>query len=761
MPRFSVIVPAFKVQAYLHECLDSVLGQSFGDFELIAVDDCSPDSCRDIIETAAAADPRVVPVLLPENVGLGRARNAGIQHATGDYLLFLDGDDTLAPGALRAVTSRLETTGSPDVLVYDYERTYWWGGVIRNVRSGILAERPPHVFRLAERPDLLQLLMVVWNKAYRREFVEQQGLTFPPGYYEDTPWTYPSLLAAETIATLDRVCVRYRQRRQGNILHTTSRKHFDVFDQYDRVFAFLAARPELEPWRPVLHRRMVDHVTAIYKNRGRLPRDSRKEFFARSRDITRRHRARTTAGGRHHRRADIRRLLLLRGARHTFRLLWEAERVRRRAQTGGRSAARLGRTAALRLYYFLQRQQPLDPGLAVFAAYWNKGYACNPAAIEARVRELAPHIRTAWVTTPEYADTLPPGVRRLHPGSAAFWKAMARGTFFVNNVNFTGRYVKRPGQVHVQTHHGTPLKHMGLDLQEYPAGADSMDFDLLLERVDRWDYSLTANRHSTLCWERAYPSGYTTLEYGYPRNDRLLTATAQDIAHARSALGVPDGAVAVLYAPTHRDYQRTYRPRLDLRRISRLLGPGFVFLSRPHYFYDGNSTQAPARTDASAQVIDVSGHPSVEQLCLAADVLVTDYSSLMFDYTNLGRPVVVHADDWEAYRASRGTYFDLMATPPGLVSRSEDELIDLFATGAWNSPRSHELLTGFRNRFPSFDDGYAAERVVRRVFLGQDVPPATPRAVTAAPAPEGAAARPVPAGPPEPSPSDVRPEHRT
>ncbi|NED05622.1 CDP-glycerol:glycerophosphate glycerophosphotransferase, partial [Streptomyces sp. SID6648] len=77
---------------------------------------------------------------------------------------------------------------------------------------------------------------------------------------------------------------------------------------------------------------------------------------------------------------------------------------------------------------------------------------------------------------------------------------------------------KREGQIHVQTHHGTPLKTMGLDQQKYPASTD-MDFEKLLERCDRWDYSVSANQFSTVIWERVYPCSYTTLETGYPRND--------------------------------------------------------------------------------------------------------------------------------------------------------------------------------------------------------------------------------------------------
>ncbi|GAB2781124.1 bifunctional glycosyltransferase/CDP-glycerol:glycerophosphate glycerophosphotransferase [Streptomyces daliensis] len=754
MPRFSVIVPAYKVQAYLHECLDSVLTQSFTDFELIVVDDCSPDACGEIIDEVAAADSRVTALHLQENVGLGRARNTGMRRATGDYLLFLDSDDSLTPGSLQAIADRLARTGDPDVLVYDYARTYWYGRTARNVRCDLLAQSGPPVFTLAERPSLLMLLMVVWNKVYRRDFVEREGFTFPSGYYEDTPWTYPTLLAAGSIGTLDRVCVHYRQRRQGNILGTTSRNHFDIFEQYDRVFAFVGERPALRCWKPLLYERMVDHLTTVYNTPGRLPPSSRAEFFRRSRAHCRRHlpsaadvaaadvmaadadraaggtgagtgsgpgsrsggarRSRRGARGR----AELRHLLVRAGARRLFQLLLTTNRTRKRLRARAQAAYRTTRESLLRAHYALQRRLPLQRDLAVFAAYWNKGYACNPAAIEAKVRELAPHMRTAWITTPEHAHTLPRGVRRLHPGSAGYWKAMARATYFVNNVNFTGAYVKRQGQIHLQTHHGTPLKHMGVDLQRYPAGANGMHFGKLLERVDRWDFSLSANRHSTITWERAYPSGYTTLEYGYPRNDVLHTATPQDIARVRASLGIPEGATAVLYTPTHRDYQRGYTPRLDLARLSRTLGPDFVVLMRPHYFYREGAEPAG---EEDTHIIDVSRHPSVEELCLAADLLVTDYSSIMFDYANLDRPIVIHADDWETYRASRGTYFDLLACPPGLVARTEEELTDILATGAWHSPRSHELRTAFRNRFRSYDDGHAAERVVRRVFLGEDV----------------------------------------
>ncbi|MFF9867767.1 CDP-glycerol glycerophosphotransferase family protein [Streptomyces sp. NPDC013953] len=722
MPRFSVIVPAYHVQAYLHACLESVLSQSCDDLELIAVDDCSPDGCGAIIDEFAARDRRVIAVHLPENTGLGPARNAGLAHATGDYLVFLDGDDTLAPGSLRAVADRLKETGDPDVLVYDHVRTYPTGEVVPNEFRAQLAESGPAPFVLADRPGLLKVLMVVWNKAYKREFVAREGFTFPPGFYEDTPWTYPALMAAGSIATLDRVCVHYRQRRTGSILSTTSLRHFDLFDQYERLFAFLDARPELACWRPVLRRRMADHFTSVFMAPGRLPRGTRAAFFRRARAHYRRHRAPGVTPAPAARAFAVPRLttrlrhvLVRSGSHRTYRALMAVRAAKRRAAAGGRRVAGAARGALLQLHYRIQRCLPVRDDRAVFSAYWNRGYACSPAAIEERVRELAPHVRTAWICSPAHAHTVPPGTRRVRPGSAAYWTALARSKYLVNNVNFDRRLVKRRGQVVVQTQHGTPLKHMGLDLMHRPAAARGMDFAGLLRAVDTWDYLVSPSRHATLVWERVYPAGYRTLEYGSPRNDVFQRAGAADVARLRETLGIPEGRTAILYAPTHRDYM-TPQPRLlDLERVLRALGPGFVILARPHPTY-GDGPPPPAHP----RVIDVSAHPSVEQLCLASDALVTDYSSLMFDYANLDRPIVVHTEDWMAYEAARGTYFDVRSFPPGAVARSEDELIDIFATGHWRGSRSAQLRAAFRARFCPYDDGGAAERVVRHVFLGED-----------------------------------------
>ncbi|MGH3319071.1 MAG: bifunctional glycosyltransferase/CDP-glycerol:glycerophosphate glycerophosphotransferase [Streptosporangiaceae bacterium] len=729
--RFSVIVPVYRVLGYLRECLDSILTQSFADLELIAVDDRSPDHCGAVLDEYALGDPRVRVLHLDDNVGLGMARQAAVEVATGEYVVFVDSDDKLAPGALRAISDRLERTASPDVLVFDYARWYWWGRQTRDHLAELLVETDPQVFSIDERPDLLSLLMVVWNKAYRRECIERHGFRCYPGYYEDLPWTYPLLLTAERIAVLDRVCVLYRQRRGGNILGSRSRKHFDVFAQYDRVFAFVDDHPEIEHWRPFLYGRMLQHCVTILTKGHRLPPDARAEFFHRAHDYSVRYRPERPPPDPEGRRLAMKLWLIAHDWYLVYAVASALSRVRLvlfegagRARRGARRLARAARTRARLLYYHAQLRLPLDEHLAVYAAYWFRGYACNPAAIDEKARELVPSVRAVWVVRPQDEAAFPAGIDHVRANTLRYYRALARARYLINNVNFPNEIVKRKGSVHVQTQHGTPLKTMGLDLQDYPVGANNMSFKNLLRRADRWDFNLSTSAFETEVWERAFPCRYESLESGYPRNDRLRTATDDEIARVRAALGIDPGRTAVLYTPTFRDYQRDFELPFDLASFSRALGDDYIVLVRAHYFYsDDDELRA---LHASRDIIDVSTHPSVDDLYLAADILLTDYSSTMFDYANLDRPIVIYAHDWDTYVRARGVYFDLLAEPPGAVAATEDELIEVFRSGAATGHEAAKARAAFRRRFCQYDDGHAAERVVRRVFLDEQTTPPRP-----------------------------------
>ncbi|MFH8977764.1 CDP-glycerol glycerophosphotransferase family protein [Streptomyces sp. NPDC017890] len=721
MPRFSIIVPSHGVAGRLSQALDSVLAQSFGDFELIPVRDTPDRAEGDVVEERAARDSRVAPVHSPPSAGLAGARNTGMRAATGAYLLFLDGDDVLAPGALAALDARLADTGGVDVLYVEHERVPWWEGEATNPAAPLLAKAPDGVFAPGHAPHLTGVLLPAWSAVYRRTFLTERRLAFPDGHFTDVGFGALVAARAERVAVLRSVVVRHLVRRQGNRLHLPGEHHADLLDQAELALAHAAERGLPAERRGPLFEQLFAAILKTATHPRRLTRQGRRVFFRRASHLYRRHRPAgfRPPGGR----LGVQHRLLASGSYAAFRVL----RAANRAATG--VLRRLPRPHGLRtrLRYRRRLRRPLDAGLVVYCAYWGRGYACNPAAIHAKARELAPHLRSVFLVEPDQAHTVPEDVDHAVIGSARYWEVLARAKYLVNNANFADEVVKRPGSVHLQTQHGTPLKTMGVDQSTYPVvAAASGSFTKLLGRVDRWDYNLSSNRHSTQMWERAFPGSYEHLEYGYPRNDVFCTATAEDVARVRRELGVPEGATAVLYAPTHRDYEAGFGAGgLDLEAFCEAAGEDVVVLLRAHYFYDRGGARSTGR------IIDVTAHRSSEDVCLAADALVTDYSSIMFDYANLDRPIVVYADDWDVYRETRGVYFDLLAAPPGPVARTPDELARVFRDGSYAGPESAALRAAFRERFCEFDDGRAAERVVRRVLLGEPpeaLPPVIPLA---------------------------------
>jgi CDP-glycerol glycerophosphotransferase len=721
----SVVVPVHRVQGYLRECLHSILDEAGPNLEVIAIDDKSPDGCGEILDEFAERDSRVRVKHLEENVGLGEARNIGLEMASGAYVWFVDSDDSLPAGTMPAVFERLAET-MPDVLMVDYARTYWTGRANRNVLQQLFrVPDSPEVFTLRERLDLLQILPFAWNRVVRREFLLELGLRFTKGFYEDSPVSYPVLLAAERISMLDRVCYHYRQRRSGqSITKTRNAKHLDVFGQYEKIWAFIDGMGAAgDGFRAIMFDRMMWHLLIVFAKKDRVPSHLRREFFAGMHGLYR------------HRPADhvvpgglqgIKYRLVERDAYRLFSLFKVANLGRillhgrfRGVRKLARRAVGLAKRQAKRAYYRVQLRLPMDEKLAVYASYWYRGYSCNPRAIFERAVELAPDVKGVWVVRKSAQTQVPDGVPCVIDGTRAYYRLLARAKYLVNNVNFPDEIIKRRGSVHLQTQHGTPLKTMGLDQMKFPVGAADMDFEELLRRSDRWDYLLSANPLTTEVWSRVFPCRYEMLEYGYPRNDRFFTVTNDEVARLRAEFGIPEGKTAILYAPTHRDYTAKFEPMFDIGRFVREVGDDYVLLLRAHYFYPRKDL-ARIQGWPEDRVIDVSAHPSIEDLCAASDALLTDYSSIMFDYANLDKPIVIYANDWDTYKRTRGVYFELPEESPGAVAMTEDELIEAFRGGAYRGDIAAKAHAEFRRRFCRYDDGRAAERVVRKVFLGTE-----------------------------------------
>jgi CDP-glycerol glycerophosphotransferase len=292
--------------------------------------------------------------------------------------------------------------------------------------------------------------------------------------------------------------------------------------------------------------------------------------------------------------------------------------------------------------------------------------------------------------------------------TAGWYDALARARVHISNAGAPGWFTKPPHQLHLQTWHGTPLKRIGED-------RGPGDFATWRHRrhmaaqAAGWDALVSPSAFCTPILRRAFGFENQVLEVGYPRNDLLLDPDRgeQVRRRLREVLGIAEGEQAVLYAPTWREYVgvRDAKPLfLDADRLLARL-PDAVVLLRGHY---NSTTQADVFRD-HPRVHDVTRYPDIADLYLAADALVTDYSSVMFDFALTDKPIVLLTPDLDQYRdVERGFYFDLEARRPGPLVTTTDEVAAVLAAGdAHAADRA-----AFREVFCPLDDGHASQRVV-------------------------------------------------
>jgi CDP-glycerol glycerophosphotransferase len=354
-----------------------------------------------------------------------------------------------------------------------------------------------------------------------------------------------------------------------------------------------------------------------------------------------------------------------------------------------------------------QTLRPVDPGVVLFTS-WGGKLADSPRAIFEELRRRDAPLEHVWVLDDPAAA--PDGSIGVRPDSFDCLRALGRARYVVSNNPMPRYFRKRRGTTYVQTWHGAPLKLVGFDVEGNPT-FDSYLRDLARD-VQAWDYLVSPSRFSTETLRSAFRFEGEILETGYPRNDILFSAERDTVrARVREELGITAGQRAVLYAPTWRD-SPTFSTELDMSALHDSLGDGFVLLIRSH-----SVVADTLSTPDLPNLRNVTARDDVRELLLAADVLVTDYSSVMFDFAATGKPIVLFAYDLEHYRDElRGLYFDLAAEAPGPLVRTTAELAEVLHDVAAARARYATEYERFRRRFCNLDDGNAAARVVDAVF---------------------------------------------
>jgi len=373
----------------------------------------------------------------------------------------------------------------------------------------------------------------------------------------------------------------------------------------------------------------------------------------------------------------------------------------------------------MKRFFATAKKLPIAEDTIVFESGLGKQYSDSPRAIYEELVRRGDTRTKVWVYNRRlpFSDPHTIVVQRLSP--QYFWY-LARAKYWVNNQNFPFYITRRKNGVYLQTWHGTPLKRMQHDL-DVIEGRDSGYLERVSQASRQWSYLLSPSPFATAAFSTAFRHNAEILEHGYPRNDVLASPGVHVLSDPiREKLDLPKDKKVLLYAPTFRDDQNISGNRFgfdlpfDMERFAALHGNEYVLLLRMHVVVRNKISIPDHLSDV---VRDVSTHDNINELYIVSDALITDYSSVFFDYSILERPIIFFAYDLEKYRDQlRGFYLDYDSEVPGPVVTSEGELWNTVSLLEEKAPELSARSAAFASEYAPYDDGYAAQRVVDRVF---------------------------------------------
>ena len=374
----------------------------------------------------------------------------------------------------------------------------------------------------------------------------------------------------------------------------------------------------------------------------------------------------------------------------------------------------------IRLVYRLSyRLIPCDQKTVLFISFHGRGYSDNPKAIFEYLRSQNKDLNYIWVIKHHKQKNIQiEGAKVIEYFSIPYFYYLARAKYWVVNCKLPAYVLKKENQVYLQTWHGTPLKRLAhdivLDNKDTTFYRSKMSAEEMYKTydvdVEKYNYMISPNPFSTTVFESAFRINRERLiETGYPRNDLLVNTSHDEIIELKKQMGLPLDKKIILYAPTWRDNSYvtqgyTFKLEVDFRKWQEALGEDYVVIFKPHYLIINDFDIKQFK----GFVYEVAATSDIASLYLVSDILITDYSSVFFDYAILNRPMYFYMFDLEAYASElRGFYFDIYKTLPGPIVETEDDLLDQLVHHDYDFKR----LEAFNEEFNKWHDGTCAKKV--------------------------------------------------
>ena len=357
--------------------------------------------------------------------------------------------------------------------------------------------------------------------------------------------------------------------------------------------------------------------------------------------------------------------------------------------------------------------------LIFFESFHGQSYSHNPKYIYEKMLEMGYDNKYKFIWSYEGDLKIPGNPIVVNRSEEEYYKYLAVSKFWINNISFPVKE-KRKNTIYLQTTHGTPLKRMGIDIE---SNSSKIVKGNITVEAKKWNYLISPNNYSYKIFKRAFMYNKKILNVGYPAND-IFYSDDLDLKRSKikSKLKINNNKKIILYAPTFRDIsvnsegKHYFDLQIDLNSLYDNFKDDYIILLRLHYLI---SDVLDIDSNLKDFIYDVSKYDDIHELCLISDVLITDYSSVFFDFTHTKKPILFFTPDFNEYESTRGLYLDIKKDLPGPLLFDMNDLINGITELDKIQEKFQDIYDKFYDKYCNLGHGDASKKVVNALFKGE------------------------------------------
>lgn len=709
--KVSIIVPVYNIEKYIDKCLQTLIKQSLEEIEIIVVDDGSIDDSAKVIEKIQSGK---IKFIKKENTGVAKTRNLALKQAKGEYVGFVDGDDYVDFTMYEKLYEKAKNENS-DIVCCEYNRIY----LTKRTRCKV-GEQEQYGKSLYENPELLSCgVPYIWNKIFKRTLIEDNNLEFENyTIFEDLLFTYKCFLKANKISLVDEPLYHYIRTRSSSVMSSFSKKLFDIFDVMDSLNNYYKENAEYERFQESLLAVALNHIyirlnTKVKFKEIRIKYKFLKESF--------KYLDKKFPGWKNHEYYFI--IKNKPRQKYTSKWYWTRNLFSGDIKKEVNYVIKLMKKTIKRenketKYLKYIKDKNIDQKAILIDSQHGENISGNMFYILKEVYKNKQYkgYKIFVTVTKDKKNKIKDkldfygynNLELIDLKSKKYLKVLATAKYLFNDTSFMPYFIKRDEQVYLNTWHGTPLKTLGRNVKQEYFNIGNLQKNFIVS-----DYLLYPSEYMMEHMLEDYMidnvANNKIMLTGYPRNTIFFDDKSRRNIKSAEKL---EGKEIIAYMPTWRGIlNKVQNPEIFYEEIfeeidKNLKENQILYVNFHPYLSDKVSFEKYER------IRKFPNNYETYDFLNACDILITDYSSVFFDYAVTKKKIILYAYDEEEYFKERGVYIELDELPFPKVDNVQDLLKEI------NSPVNYDI-TDFIQKFCKYDNKDVTRNICSHIILNK------------------------------------------